>query len=114
MHATSDTELPRRSGTNFLPRGGPTAHVFAGDVCRTHSRKAQVFFHVSALEGLPVSAGAGGDLSAAVRPGQHVEFEVQEADGRLQAVGVRRQSGLDSYQHSHPACAVTSRLIAQM
>jgi len=58
-------------------------------VCRTHSRKAQVFFHVSAVEGLPVAAGAGGDLSTAVRPGQHVEFEVQEADGRLQAVGVR-------------------------
>ena len=60
-----------------------------GDVHRTQSRKAQVFFHVSAVEGLPVAAGGAGDLSAVVRPGQHVEFEVQEADGRLQAVGVR-------------------------
>ena len=33
-------------------------------------------------------AANASDLSAVVKPGQHVEFEVQQADGRLQAVGV--------------------------
>ena len=85
---TSDALTQRKVLPNSFGRSAETDQ--SSGVCRrTHSRKAQVFFHVSAVDAALAAGGSAADLSTLVKPGQPVEFEVQEADGRLQAVAVR-------------------------
>lgn len=62
-------------------------------VGRCHGdRRKQVFFHATALTGgpgVPQEGAPRPELQEMVRPGQQVEFSIQDSDGRLLAADVR-------------------------
>ena len=61
-------------------------------VRRCHSNREQVFFHTTALTGgpgVPEDGALRPELPEMVRPGQAVEFSIQDSDGRILAADVR-------------------------